>query len=522
MPQRQLLHAITSRMRWAWWAGLLVLLAGATLIVRLDLAQRRAAFLSEARATLVQLNQATARLDAILATLTLLTQPDQGDREADATGRLPALYPQVQAAWRRQVPGGTWPTAAAAAGVPIASLVRAEAASSALPAATRHPVLAVFDAASSRYALVLAGSSASFALLIDARQLLAPTQWPWASGDAIRVQLRHGEQAITLRDDRTPSPQPLGLTRGFTLNEPLASASQAFDFQARRMAGPTQWPWGWLAVWAVLCLGATALIDRNQRLRAERLRSAELERLARTARLGTLGELAAGLAHELNQPLTAALSASQSALRLLREEPLDEASQHSAQQALTLASSQVRRAADVVARLRRQLQPGDAALVARPVDLAPIARRLGTLLAPDLAASATALHIEGQAPSALGDATAIEQILHNLITNALRALGRSSTGTRRITVHLSSAGSTVCCAVCDNGPGVPAQDLPHLFEPFFTTHEGGLGLGLPLCQTLALALGGQLRYRAAPGGGSQFELELPAAPALSTTSSTPP
>ena len=152
--------------------GALACVLGATAIVRVDLAQRRDAFLAEARDAHRLLGQGTARLDAVLATLALLAPP--GPAGADATARLPALYPQVLAAWRREAAGGDWPDAAARSGVPLAALAQAEARSRGLPAATRHAVLARLDTARGHYTLVLAGTPASYALQVDARQLVAP------------------------------------------------------------------------------------------------------------------------------------------------------------------------------------------------------------------------------------------------------------------------------------------------------------------------------------------------------------
>jgi len=496
------------RARWLV-LGVLVWALGATAIVRLDMAQRRDAFVAEARSAHRLLGQGTARLDAVLATLALLAAP--GPAAADATARLPALYPQVLAAWRREAAGGDWPAAASSAGVPLAALAQAEAASRALAGAARHAVLAGFDAAQARYVLVLAGTPASYALLVDARQLAAPGAWPWRSGQAVLARLVWRGQALVLQDDRADPARPRGLTRGFTFEQALASASQDFVLQAQRFVGPAQWPWAALAAWALLCAGALALALHGQRQRSERRRAAELERLARTARLGTLGELAAGVAHELNQPLTAALSGTQTALRLLRDEPLAAPAQATVLQALELAAAQVRRAAQVLARLRRQLQPGAAPLQLAPVDLGALARRLGALLAPELARHAIALRIAGRAPPALADATAAEQILHNLLCNAMQALQRSD-APRQIWLRLSATPTQACCAVRDNGPGVPAAAQTQLFAPFFSTREGGLGLGLPLCQSLALAMNGAVRFQSPAAGGAEFVLALPLAP----------
>ena len=206
------------------------------------------------------------------------------------------------------------------------------------------------------------------------------------------------------------------------------------------------------------------------------------------------------------------------ALRLLRDEPLAAPAQATVLQALELAAAQVRRAGEVLARLRRQMQPGAAPAALAPVELGVLVRHLGVLWAPELARHAIAWRVEGQAPPALGDAVAAEQVLHNLLGNAVQALQLGPSTGRQITLRLSATLTHACCAVRDNGPGVPAAAQARLFAPFFSTRDGGLGLGLPLCQTLALAMNGAVRFQVPVGGGAEFVLELP----LARTSPAPP
>jgi signal transduction histidine kinase len=490
--------------------------------VRTDIAWRREALLAEARTVHRILSQATTQLDAVLATLALVAGAESSGSDGDTTARLPTLYPQVQAAWRRDAPQ-PWTAGPAPGGgtrtATAAELAAAEAESAALPAALRRPVLAAVDGAGAVYTLVLAGSPASLAMRVDARRLAPAEAWPWAAGLPLRVTLRQGQQRIVLQDAGDPAARPFGLTDGFELSKPLSSASQPLLLHAQRFAGPAEWPWAVLAAWT----GAAALLlvaARHWRAASiERRRAAELARLAQTARLNTLGELAAGIAHELSQPLTATLAGTQSAKRTLREQAAAGSAAidlGAALQALELAGSQARRAAEVVARLRRPLQPGAAPAAAVATEVAAAARRLAALLEPELAQHGIALRIEGAAAPAHADPVAVEQILHNLLSNAMHALQlpqAPAPGARRIAVRLSAAGARVLCAVRDNGPGVAAEAVDRIFEPFFSTRAGGLGLGLPLCQTLALALGGQVRCQTPADGGAEFVLELPAADA---------
>lgn len=489
---------------------MLAAIVGATLIVRVDIGWRREAFQAEARTAHRLLSQATSRLDAVLATLVLMAGPEVLGGEGDAVARLPALYPQILAAWRRDA-AQPWPPAPGGTAVPPAVLAAAEARSAASAGPRHEAALATVDGSRALYTLVLAGVPASFALRVDARRLAIGDEWPWAPGAPVRASLALGGEAIVLHDAPPAPARPAGLTDGFEFSKALASTSQPFVMHAQRFAGPAEWPWAALAAWVALCAVLHGAAQRWQAARAERQRATDLARLAHTARLNTLGELAAGIAHELNQPLTATLAGTQAALRLLREPAAadTEDNQRRAIRALELAGAQARRAADVVARLRQLLQPERTPARSTVADVAQAARRLAALLAPELEQRGIELRIEGVAPLARADPVAVEQILHNLLTNAMQAL--AGAGRRRITVHVQQAGASVQCAVRDTGPGVAADAAARLFEPFFTTRAGGLGLGLPLCQTLAMAMDGHVQWRAPAEGGAEFVLDLPVA-----------
>lgn len=492
----------------AWTAaGLLVVLAGAVLIVRVDIAQRRQQFLAEARAAHRLLSQGASGVDAILGTLTLLDTPGASDRFEAASRRLPALHPVVLEVWRSD-DGERWAAADREA------LAAAHASSASMSPAGRHAVLATFDADRRRYTLVLAGGGSSFAMRVDADRLLSVGEWPWRDDALVRASLRHAAKSIDLQPGASAERRPGGLTQGFEFSEPIASASQPFVFEAQQHTGPGEWPWRVLMWWSVLAIVLVAMAYRNTEMRRERRLAAERMRLAQVSRLNTLGELAAGVAHELNQPLTAVLASTQTALRVLRDERdgvPDPEGLAVVVRALRLGETQAHRAAEVVARLRRlvQLPPSDA--IDRPVDLAQLSRQLVDLLSPDLAARAIEVRILGDAPPVRGDPVAVEQILHNLMTNAMHALERSANRPRTVTIALEHVGERVVCRVRDNGPGVSADNLPRLFVPFYTTRPGGLGLGLPLCQSLVLSMNGTIEARGGSPQGMEFVLDLPAA-----------
>lgn len=296
----------------------------------------------------------------------------------------------------------------------------------------------------------------------------------------------------------------------FEFHKHLASESQPFDVVAVRQVGWSELPWGAMVGWTALMAALLAGLSAWQRQRSARRRAEELLRLGQVARLNTLGELAAGMAHELNQPLTAILANTQAAKRLLQDDPEE---MPTALQAMDQAVAQARRAADVLARLRRIVEQPNLAEPRQVVDLAQVARDALDLLAPECKRRGVTVSVQDvQHVQVLADRVALEQIVHNLLTNALQALDLVPAAERHLTIQLEMAAGMGVLQVTDTGPGIAPDTLPHVFEPFFTTREGGLGLGLSLCETLATGMDGQLRAHANAPRGAVFTLTLPTAP----------
>lgn len=229
--------------------------------------------------------------------------------------------------------------------------------------------------------------------------------------------------------------------------------------------------------------------------------------LAHAGRMGTLSEIAAGIAHELNQPLTAILGHAQASLRLLEEEDAD---LERVRRSLQSSADQARRAAQILERLRAHVarQP----LRREPVDLRQVVESVRVLTEHELRERGVRLETElgGEGLEVLGDAIQIEQVLHNLLRNALEALGGVEPERRRVRVRAWREGREVRLEVRDFGPGIAPEVLPQLFNPFVSSKAGGMGLGLSLSQTLVQGMGGVLEGGNAPGGGACFTLRLPA------------
>lgn len=477
-----------------WWilAWLAVSLPGVVWIGHNALEQLREAFETDARIVHRLLSQRAVQHDAILSMLALLQSSSDATRPEQ---RLPSVYPQILAVKRRDG-GQAWDEPRFAA---------AERQSR----QARRPVLAAADFAKARYWLVLAADT-GYALQIDMRGLAPWSEWPMRPETSpVRVMLEYAGQRLVLQ------PGSIGSTGWrFDFAKHLATDSQPFDVVAVSQVRWSQLPWGWMLAWVALVAALLAGVQGAHRQREARRRAEALLRLGKVARLNALGELAAGMAHEVNQPLAAVLANTQAAKRLLADTPPDI---ETAQSAMASAVQQAQRAAEVVGRLRRAVDAPEGATEIEAVDLHAALSRALYLLAPQLQACGVtpALQAAG-AVNVLADPVALEQVIHNLLLNAMQALERVPRGERTLTLSLNAAAAQGALIVHDSGPGIAADVLPRLFDPFFTTRDGGLGLGLSLCETLATRMNGTLTADNHATRGAVFTLRLPLAEAVGT------
>lgn len=248
------------------------------------------------------------------------------------------------------------------------------------------------------------------------------------------------------------------------------------------------------------------VIDISERVAAqETLRRVQAE-FAHAARLSTLGELAASIAHEVNQPLAAIATNASAGLRWLdRPEPnLEEV-----RALATRISADARRAADIITRIRGMAVRGTAEHA--PLSLASVIEEAAAFLRHDMQAQRVSLQLALPAdlPPVLGDRTQLQQVVVNLAMNAAQAIAQS-TGPRRVVVSASHENGRVTVNVDDTGPGIPPDHLDRLFQSFFTTKEGGMGIGLPICRSIVESHGGAINAENREGGGARFRFTLPA------------
>lgn len=336
-------------------------------------------------------------------------------------------------------------------------------------------------------------------------RLVPWNEWPAdPQKSSAKVILEHAGTSFVIQPG-----QMVGGGWQFDFRKRLATDSQPFDVVASRKVAWSELPWLALLVWAVLAglslSGMAALLrQREQRKRAE-----ELLRLGQVAGLNTLGELAGGMAHELNQPLTAVLANTQAAQRLLAEEPVDLAT---VRDAMAQAANQARRAADVVGRLRNLVERPNAAAYLRPVELHDAVRNVLHLLQPECAKRNVVPALTADGPAwVMAEPVALDQIVHNLLLNALQALDQVPANQRTLRIGVLADPLHGVLTVSDSGPGITTEAMRRLFEPFYSTRDGGLGLGLSLCETLTSNMGGTLTAANQAGQGAIFTLTLPAA-----------
>ena len=309
---------------------------------------------------------------------------------------------------------------------------------------------------------------------------------------------------ITHEDDRAETEAIIAAS---IAGEPSA---QPIEKRYRRQDGGVIWAEvnGFLASieGSAPLLGAIA-VDVTERKRAEEaLRDAHAD-LERMARLTTMGELSASIAHEINQPLAAVVTQSEAALRFLdRDEPdLEEV-----RDALSCISRDGMHAADVVRGLRALARKSAPQL--NRVDIDDVIREVLTLAGAELrrhdVVLRTALAAGGQ--PVIGDRVQLQQVLLNLIMNGVEAMREVTERTRELTVSSTLADpSSVLVAVQDNGAGLDAAVADRMFQPFFTTKPDGTGMGLAICRSIVEAHGGRLWVSPRAPHGANVRFTVP-------------
>ena len=283
-----------------------------------------------------------------------------------------------------------------------------------------------------------------------------------------------------------------------------------------RFREPTFWQryrWQSIIVVATILVQATLIAillqERRRRRYAEVEARKRMSELAHLNRLATAGEMSASIAHELNQPLGAILTNTETAESILKAATPDLAE---VKEILADIRRDDQRANEVIRRLRSlvKLKPFET----RIINLNETVREVFQFLSVQASIRNVTLDLQ-EAPEVLqvkGDPIQLQQVILNLVVNSMDAMatlpnnGRAVTGRTRICIGISAE-----ISITNSGPGIPSEQLTRVFEPFFTTKEQGMGIGLSIARTIVQAHGGRIWAENQTEGGAVFHLSLPLA-----------
>ena len=250
-----------------------------------------------------------------------------------------------------------------------------------------------------------------------------------------------------------------------------------------------------------------AVMDVTAAKRAEEAVQEAQAALAHVTRMATLGELTAWITHEVNQPLTGIVTNGAACLRWLDKAPpaLDEA-----RRSVEDMISDARRASEVIHRIRALSKKTDAEKV--PLDINDVIREGSRLVQREVITHGASLRLElaPELPSILGDRVQLQQVIINLVINAIQAMASVTDRPRTLLIRSQkSEDGRVLVAVRDSGTGIEAKSVNKLFKAFFTTKPSGMGMGLSICRTIIEAHSGQVSAANNSGPGATFQLILP-------------
>jgi signal transduction histidine kinase len=245
------------------------------------------------------------------------------------------------------------------------------------------------------------------------------------------------------------------------------------------------------------------LYEHWRRQRAEILARNTMSELSHVNRMATAGQLSASIAHEVNQPLAGIVANAQAALRWLEKANVEEV-----REGLKRIVSDGHRASDIITNLRAMFKSDvqEKALV----DINKLVLSVLALVRIDLQKHEIKLQtqLDDQIPQVLGNQVQLQQVISNLVVNAIESMGSLQTRALRMKTELSQS-NTVQVSIEDTGTGIKSSDVAKLFKPMFTTKARGMGMGLSICQSIIENHDGRIWVSPGATGGSIFQFELP-------------
>jgi PAS domain S-box-containing protein len=252
--------------------------------------------------------------------------------------------------------------------------------------------------------------------------------------------------------------------------------------------------------------GVAFVLDLTERKRAaDALRALQTD-LAHANRVATIGQLAGSIAHEVNQPIGAALNNAHAALRFLTANPPN---MPEVREALECVVGETYRAGNIIGRIRDQIKKAPPRI--ESMDLNKAVEEVLALVRGELSKNGVSVHVriaEGLSP-VKGDRVQLQQVMLNLILNSIEAMTSAEVSERKLEIATERHTDGLLVAVADSGQGVAANDLERIFESFYTTKAGGVGIGLSICRSIIDAHGGRLWAEAHQPRGAAFRFTLP-------------
>ena len=248
------------------------------------------------------------------------------------------------------------------------------------------------------------------------------------------------------------------------------------------------------------------MMDMTERKRSEEaLREAQAN-LARVSRVTTMGELTASLAHEIKQPIAAAVTNARTCLRWLGRDQPDVAE---GREAAARIIKDVTRASDIISSISVMFKKG--ALQRQAVDVNELIREMIVLLRSEANRYSISIRTElaEDLPKVMADRVQLQQVFMNLMLNGIDAM-KETTGRGELTIKSETGDAQMLISVSDTGVGLPPEQPDQIFKAFFTTKDNGTGMGLPISRSIIESHGGRLWAAGAPGRGATFQFTLPA------------
>jgi len=257
----------------------------------------------------------------------------------------------------------------------------------------------------------------------------------------------------------------------------------------------------------VLLLMAQWIGGELERTTAEARARQHQAELAHVARLSTMGEMASGIAHELNQPLTAIVNYTRGCTRRMRRNRSDA----KVQDIIKKVTTEAERAGQIIRRVREFVRKGK--LQHDVVDLRDVVKTVTEMTRSQIHHEEIDIQIvtDANLSPVFADKIQLEQVMLNLVRNAIDATRERAGTNRKLSIHIGSMGdASVGVRVTDTGQGIPRDKLTEIFDPFFTTKEDGMGMGLSISRSIIEAHDGRIFVESTPGQGTTVEFVLPA------------